>query len=177
MATVKEQTKAEVLRENRGDLALTHSVADDVIIDPRTIQNATNFKRNVWPGLVVYKKDPSKNFAHFWWREGTDEFSEDELENLKEKGYFFVTEADFTVKKWNRTADGRIRSGKFLLLAIPQEEHEAITNKKLRQLGAQLDEKAAGFHNIADRAGFGSWEMRGGKSREVAKGRSEVDLG
>lgn len=174
---VKEQIKEEVLRENLGDLSLTHSVDGDTSVDPRNIKNVTNFKRNVWRGLVTNKKDPSKNYAYYWWREGTDEFAEDELEDLKEIGYFFVNEADFTVKKWNRTADGKIRSGKFLLLALDEETHNERQTAKLRYLGAELDQHAAGFHNIADQAGFGTWEMRGGKSREVVKGRSEVNLG
>jgi hypothetical protein len=175
-----EPTKTEVKRVNKGDLALLTAVADGEAPDPTTIVNADNYPRAIWRGLVVDKKQPSKNYAFYWHREPThdgDEFAETEFDELTDMGYFPVNEKDFDVKKWRRTADGKIKSGRYILMACPEEEFEARRIKKLRRLGAEIDQTVDGFHGTADSMGVGTWETRGGRTRDVVKPKNNVNLG
>jgi hypothetical protein len=170
-------TKTEVKPENRGDVALLDRNTPDAIVDYARIKNVKQFRRNVRPGDVVNKKERTADYAFFWVREVPgDEFAEEEVASCLDKGYFFVNEKDFEVKRWSRSADGRITSGRYFLMAIPEDKYQEHQLDRLRSLGAILDEQAQAFHATAEQTGVGTWETRGGKTREVVKPKKQINL-
>jgi hypothetical protein len=168
-------TKAEVKPLNRGDLSLNPD--PNVTVAREDVKNISALKLNVMPGDVVNIKEPTKSYGHFWHREVPgDEFSEDELSELKEAGFEFVNTTDFKVARWSEATDGRIRSGRRFLMYIEEGPHAAREIEKLRALGIQIDQNVSSFHATAERAGVGSFEVRGGRKRDVVKAKDSVNL-
>ncbi len=178
--------KDEIKQVNRGDLALTHSLREDEKIDPKRIKNLSYFGRNVLPGYVVDKKNPSKDFAYFWWYDGGAEYCEDELADLQDQGYEFVKASapgkegsepfELRYPKWQITADGRVKNARYYLMFMPEAEYMERRAERTRHLSTSLDEASEGFHNAAEELGLGTWETRGGRTREGAKAKSTTKL-
>jgi hypothetical protein len=166
-----EPTKTEVVPVNRGDIALSPNV-----VNYAKIRNSKLFSGNVRPGDVIDRKNKSANFAYFWYSQRDDEASQEELEQLKDVGYFFVNVKDFEVKRWTEAPDGRIKNGGKLLMALPEAKFIELDRARLTALGAILDAEASSFHSEADNSGFGTFETRGGKSRDVVKPTKSIKL-
>jgi hypothetical protein len=161
---------------NKGDLALRGGLDDDEGYDREQVINAEMFPRNVYRGDVVKTKVPSESFAHFWHREDDSEFCEDEYDKLMEGGWREVTDKEFTVRRWKKTTDGRIKSGRFILFYLPEADYNEREKERLRRLGVELDRHTEGFHATAEEVGVGTWETRGGRTVEKVKGRSSTTL-
>ncbi|MGN6186756.1 MAG: hypothetical protein ACTHQM_24230 [Thermoanaerobaculia bacterium] len=116
---------------------------------------------------MTHRKDKSANYAHFWYLPRDTEYSEDELSDLHEAGYFFVNTKEFDVKRWTESADGRIKNGRKFLMALSEENYDAQFHERMTELGIVLDTDAAPFHSLAEQQGLGTFETRGGRTRNV----------
>jgi hypothetical protein len=161
---------------DEGDVAARNAIADDQFVDREQVVNVDAFVRNIFRGDVVNKKDASASYAFYWSRQDGSDFCEEESDSLEEAGYFVINEKEFNVRKWKRTAEGYIKSGRAILYAMPKERYKARQRARLEKIGANIDAHTDGFHAQAEKYGLNSYEMRGGMQVQKAVGRSTSTL-
>jgi hypothetical protein len=172
----------EIKVVSAGDLALTQSLDDGEFVRRSDIINGDAFTRNVFADDVQHAKEPTTRFAIFWHRQSDDEYSEDELDSITEAGYRPVTAVDavetgdFHVRRWKRSPEGYVQSGRYIMYWLPENLYNERVNKKLKHLGLVLDSGVSEFHDRADKMGLGTFESRGGRHREVVRGKSRIDI-
>jgi hypothetical protein len=174
--TIALDTQTENTVINRGDINVFGNKGDERLTR-RDVINAD--PRTIFPGEVVYKAQPSKNFEFFWHltSKGDNEFLENEYEELLDLGFFEVVADDetgpFIVKRWRRDGAKRVISAGRLLMARDEETWEKrkaeVAGDKV--LLDELEQRNAELHAMAEEIGVGTYETIRGKTRERVKAK------
>jgi hypothetical protein len=163
---------------NMGDLNVFGQLDEDGNLirttgaDRRDLKQ-NGFDRTIYPGDVVNKKDPSANYGFFWYREGNDEFSEEEFEDLIEKGYSAVSPNDFWVRRWREDAAGRVVATGLVLFALPEQFWVEEQRKRLGFVSNEISKKSEEIAALAEQIEHGgAFEIR--NSQEVKTSKRKI---
>lgn len=145
---------------NKGDVAVFN---DNPTATRQSIINNAGQGMNIFPGEITLKEDPERSFQFYWFLDRKDEWSDQELDSLRDdEGYDYVRREHFDAKRWRWDEQGLLRAGRHICLYRDEARWLKERDRRIAEAQGNVGSSFEQIHAAAEGLGIETFEQKAG---------------